>query len=96
MKAPTGKKLAHRVQSLGKHVVRDSGICHGKPTFRGTRVMVADALEMLADGLTPEQICTAYGNWFPTDAVREAVLLACDSLNGAGRTHPARRLAAAA
>ena len=93
MKVLTAKRAARRVQSLGKHIVKDDGICHGKPTFRGTRVMVADALEMLAEGKKPEQICAAYNNWFTADAIREAVLLAGKVLNGTGRRHQVRRTA---
>lgn len=27
-------------KSLGRHIVADSKVCHGKPTFRGTRIFV--------------------------------------------------------
>ena len=36
---------------LGRYIVVDPKICHGKPTFRGTRIMVADVLEMVASGV---------------------------------------------
>lgn len=29
-------------RELGKYVVADSKICHGQPTFRRTRILVAD------------------------------------------------------
>ncbi|MBI4491450.1 MAG: DUF433 domain-containing protein [Chloroflexi bacterium] len=29
----------------------DPAICHGQPTFRGTRILVADVLEQMADGM---------------------------------------------
>src|SRR5882724_9186468 len=32
-------------QLLGRYIVADLAICHDKPTFRGTRIMVADVLE---------------------------------------------------
>ena len=35
-------------------------ICHGKPTIRGMRIMVSDILEMLAGGMTREEILTDY------------------------------------
>ena len=38
-------------QIIGRYIVVDSQICHGKATFRGTRIMVADVLEMVATGL---------------------------------------------
>ena len=28
-------------QLLGRYIVADPYICHGKPTFRGTRILVA-------------------------------------------------------
>src|SRR5712692_8356802 len=41
---------------LGRYIVADPKICHGKPTFRGTRIMVADVLEMVAGGMAWETI----------------------------------------
>lgn len=38
------------------YIVADPEICHGKPTFTGTRVMVWQILEMLAAGERPEAI----------------------------------------
>jgi hypothetical protein len=34
-------------QVLGRYIVADPDICHGKPTFRGTRILVADVLDKL-------------------------------------------------
>ena len=39
-------------KALGRYVVVDSSICHGQPTFRGTRILVKDVLEQVAGGLT--------------------------------------------
>lgn len=36
----------------------DPNIAHGKPCFKGTRIMVHLVLEMLAAGETPEKITT--------------------------------------
>lgn len=35
---------------INKYIVADPNICHGKPTFVGTRIMVWQILEMLAAG----------------------------------------------
>src|SRR2546429_1914066 len=43
-------------QLLGRYIVADPNICHGKPTFRGTRILVADVLEQVAAGLAWETI----------------------------------------
>ena len=37
--------------TLHKHIIADPAVCHGKPTFKGTRVMVWQVLEMLAGPL---------------------------------------------
>lgn len=43
-----------------KRIVRDPNICGGKPTIRGTRIMVRNILGMVAGGYTLEQIIQAY------------------------------------
>ncbi|MCL0095595.1 DUF433 domain-containing protein [Dehalococcoidia bacterium] len=34
----------------------DPAICHGKPTFRGTRILVADVLEQVANDMAWEAV----------------------------------------
>jgi uncharacterized protein (DUF433 family) len=41
---------------LGGYIVSDPKICHGKPTFRGTGVLVSEVLEQVASGLAWETI----------------------------------------
>ncbi len=36
---------------LGRYVVADPKICHGQPTFRGTRIFVEDVLEQVFSGM---------------------------------------------
>ena len=36
------------------------GVCGGRPTIRGMRITVADVLELLAGGMTAEQILSDY------------------------------------
>ena len=45
---------------INKYIVIDSEICHGKPTFNGTRVMVSIVLEMLEDKASTKEILEAY------------------------------------
>lgn len=45
---------------VNKYIVADPSICHGKPTFAGTRIMVWQVLEMLAAGETQENISKAF------------------------------------
>ena len=45
---------------IGHHLVADTRVCGGRMIFRGTRVLVADALELLKAGLTAEQVAEEY------------------------------------
>ena len=45
---------------LNKYIVADTEICHGQPTFKGTRVMVWQVLEMLGAGESMEEILENY------------------------------------
>lgn len=45
---------------INKYIVIDSEICHGKPTFKGTRIMVYLVLEMLEAGAHVDEILKAY------------------------------------
>src|SRR5258707_1105625 len=40
----------------GRYIVSDPKICHEQPTFRGTRILVADVLEQVANGISWESI----------------------------------------
>lgn len=41
---------------INEYIVADPQICHGKPTFKGTRIMVWQILEMLGSNMTPKEI----------------------------------------
>ena len=45
---------------INKYIVADTEICHGKPTFKGTRVLVSDIVELIAAGETVEEIMKGY------------------------------------
>lgn len=59
----------------GRYIVSDPEICHGKPTFRGTRILVADVLEQVAEGLAWETIIEEWRGSVTTEAIAEAVSL---------------------
>ena len=65
---------------IGRYVVSDPEICHGKPTFRGTRVLVSDVLEQVASGLAWETIIEEWNDSIPKEAISEAVQLASQAL----------------
>ena len=70
------KRNRPKQQLMGRYIVVDPKICHGQPTFRGTRIMVWQVLEMLADGLAWETIIEECHNSISKDAIAEAVKLA--------------------
>ena len=65
---------------LGRHIVADALICHGRPTVRGTRIMVWQVLDELAHGMSAEEIVKAWGGQVSHGAVAECVGLARRSL----------------
>jgi len=65
---------------LGQYIVADPEVCHGKPTFKGTRIMVGQVLDDVADGRSWEFICgTRWGGRISLAAVGEAVQLSRQS-----------------
>jgi uncharacterized protein (DUF433 family) len=64
----------------GDYVVADPAICHGMPTFRGTRLFVADALEFVAAGLDWDTIVWELHGSIPREAIAESIRLASGSL----------------
>ena len=66
-------------QIIGRYIVADPKICHGKPTFRGTRIMVADVLDQVAEGLAWESIIEGWHNSISKEAIAEALQLARQS-----------------
>lgn len=61
---------------IGRYIVTDPEICHGKPTFRGTRIMVAQVLEQVANGMVWEAIIEEWHGSITKEAIAEAVRLA--------------------
>ncbi len=45
---------------MNQWIVTDPNICGGKPTIKGTRIMVRNILGMMAGGYTVEKILSAY------------------------------------
>ncbi|MFH0926674.1 MAG: DUF433 domain-containing protein [bacterium] len=68
------------IQMVGRYVITDSAVCHGEPIFRGTRILVADVLEQVANGMDWEVIIEEWRGSLPKEAIAEAVRLARESL----------------
>jgi len=62
---------------LGQYIVADPLVCHGQPTFKGTRIMVWQVLDDVADGRSWDFICNVrWEGRVPLAGVAEAVKLA--------------------
>jgi len=61
---------------MGRYIVTDPKICHGKPTFRGTRIMVSQVLEQVSSGMVWEAIIEEWRGSITKEAIAEAVSLA--------------------
>jgi hypothetical protein len=73
------QRPSERVE-LGQYIVADPDICHGKPTFKGTRIMVWQVLDDVAEGRSWQFICgTRWGGRISLAAVGEAVKLSRQS-----------------
>jgi uncharacterized protein (DUF433 family) len=67
-------------QPLGRYIVSDPEICHGEPTFHGTRILVSDVLEQVASGMAWEAIVDEWRGVISKQAIAEAVRLAREAL----------------
>jgi uncharacterized protein (DUF433 family) len=72
-------KRESQAKLLGRYIVADPEICHGKPTFRGTRIFVSDILEMVAEGMAWETIIEQWHNNITMEAIAEAVKLSSEA-----------------
>lgn len=67
--------------SLGRYVVSAPGVCRGRPTFKYTRIEVADVLRLLGAGESAEEIVADYSRPELTmEAIREAIQVAVEAL----------------
>jgi len=62
-----------------KWIMINPNICHGKPVFRGTRILVAEVLEMIASGISIEEILEEYPQ-LKREMILEAIALAAELL----------------
>ncbi len=70
------KPKTKKSKLLGRYIVVNPKICHGKPTFRGTRIMVWQVLEQIASGMAWETIVEEWEGNVSSEAIAEAVKLA--------------------
>lgn len=66
------------MEKLLKRIVVDPRVVGGKPVIRGTRITVDLILELLASGMTPEEIAKDYK--ISVEDIRAALLYAAKIL----------------
>ena len=66
---------------ISKHIVADSEVCHGKPVFENTRILVSDVLELIAAGLSIDEVLEEYPS-LTKDMVVEALSCAARIFKG--------------
>ena len=67
---------------INEFIVIDSNICHGKPTFKGTRIMVWQVLEMLEAGVSIEEIMNSFITPLTKEQIKAALQYAADLMKG--------------
>jgi uncharacterized protein (DUF433 family) len=77
----SGARRSNRISSaridLGQHIVSDPAVCHGRVTFKGSRIFVSDVLADVEQGLSWDFIIRRWGAGKLTKAaITEAVQLA--------------------
>ena len=74
-----GQARISRIE-LGQYIVADPAICHGKVTFKGARIFVADVLADVQAGLSWDFIIRRWGGGkISKAAIAEALHLALAS-----------------
>lgn len=63
-------------KSIGRFIDADPKVCHGQLTFRGTRILVADVLELVAQGMNWDDIIKECHGVISRRAIAEAVRFA--------------------
>ncbi len=84
------------LQEYGQYIVADPKICHGKLTFRGTRIFVSDVLDNVADGLDWDDINRKWNNSFTREAIADAVRYAKEAFVNQGKSQQTTEEALAA
>ncbi len=68
-----------KTKLMGRYIVSNPRICHGQPTFRGTRILVADVLAQVSAGMAWDAIVEEWRGSISRKAIAEAVRLASES-----------------
>ncbi len=64
---------------MEERITVDPKICHGKPTIKGTRIMIANVLSLIAGGYDIEQVIEYYPELTKED-VKAAIAYAINAV----------------
>ncbi len=67
---------------INEYIVADNEICHGKPIFKGTRIMVWQVLDLLQAGINIEEIRRDYYPQLTKEAILSAIGYASKLIEG--------------
>jgi len=67
---------------IGKYITIDDEVCHGKPVFKGTRILVSDVIELLAAGVSIKEIIEDYYPSLNEEMIKEALDWAAKIIRG--------------
>ena len=62
-----------KTKRLRRFVRADPNVCHGQLTFRGTRILVSDVLELVATGMNWDDIIRECHGSISRTAIAEAI-----------------------
>ena len=68
------------VRKMSNYIIRDKEVCHGKPVFKGTRVLVSGVPEMLKAGMSVKEILEEYPQL--TEEMIEKLLIETNKIRG--------------
>ena len=63
-------------KQIARFITANPKVCHGKLTFRGTRILVSDVLELVAAGLSWDDIIKECHGSISRPAIAEAIRIA--------------------
>ena len=85
------KRLFHkspaRTGDLGQHITANCQVCGGRPTFKGSRIIVWQMLDQVAEGMPWEQICWSWREKITHEAIAAAVQLAAGQFKETSGPH---------
>ena len=56
---------------FSRYIVSEPDVCYGEPTFRGTRILVADVTEQIASGMALDEIVKEWRGAISREAIVE-------------------------